>query len=219
MQESGGKGRGTAEGLARNRGCGGGKSRCAEDAANILSWIAPDLSRAVDMATPRVPIGPETTYAGRGNPHAWLKSGADWTISHGIILGAPRFSPHRMLGSLPIPRTCPPLTSWILAPSSWLLHRISRRLSRKPLVRSPVLCFGVCLRVFYQMAAENIRIVGARQHNLKGVNVEFPREKLVVITGMSGSGKSSLPFYTFYPPVQPRSVKALPPLSPQFTPT
>src|SRR5258708_12423761 len=137
MQESGGKGRGTAEGLARNRGCGGGKSRCAEDAANILSWIAPDLSRAVDMATPRVPIGPETPYAGRGNPHPWLKSGADWTISHGIILGAPRFSPHRMLGSLPIPPTRPPLTSRILPPSPFLLPPLPSPLSHPPLLPPP----------------------------------------------------------------------------------
>jgi hypothetical protein len=39
----------------------GRKSRRAEDAANILSWIAPDLSRAEEVATPRVPIGPVTT--------------------------------------------------------------------------------------------------------------------------------------------------------------
>src|ERR1700724_2912097 len=59
------------------------------------------------------------------------------------------------------------------------------------------------------MAAENIRIVGARQHNLKGVNVEFPREKLVVITGMSGSGKSSLAFDTLYAEGQRRYVESL----------
>ena len=48
------------------------------------------------------------------------------------------------------------------------------------------------------MAAEKIRIKGARQHNLKGINVEIPRDKVVVITGMSGSGKSSLAFDTLY---------------------
>ena len=41
-------------------------------------------------------------------------------------------------------------------------------------------------------------IKGARQHNLKNINVEIPRDKLVVITGLSGSGKSSLAFDTIY---------------------
>src|SRR5580704_9284947 len=66
------------------------------------------------------------------------------------------------------------------------------------------------------MAAENIRIVGARQHNLKGVNVEFPREKLVVITGMSGSGKSSLAFDTLYAEGQRRYVESLSAYARQF---
>ena len=43
-----------------------------------------------------------------------------------------------------------------------------------------------------------IKIHGARQHNLKNVDVEIPRDKLVVITGLSGSGKSSLAFDTLY---------------------
>src|SRR6201987_4904385 len=66
------------------------------------------------------------------------------------------------------------------------------------------------------MAAENIRIVGARQHNLKGVNVEFPREKLVVITGMSGSGKSSLACDTLYAEGQRRYVESLSAYARQF---
>src|ERR1700751_2738568 len=66
------------------------------------------------------------------------------------------------------------------------------------------------------MAAENIRIVGARQHNLKGVNVEFPREKLVVVTGMSGSGKSSLAFDTLYAEGQRRYVESLSAYARQF---
>ncbi|MBS1348552.1 MAG: ATP-binding cassette domain-containing protein, partial [Firmicutes bacterium] len=48
------------------------------------------------------------------------------------------------------------------------------------------------------MTQENIIIRGARQHNLKNINVEIPRDKLVVITGLSGSGKSSLAFDTIY---------------------
>src|ERR1700751_175874 len=66
------------------------------------------------------------------------------------------------------------------------------------------------------MAAENIRIVGARQHNLKGVNVEIPREKLVVITGLSGSGKSSLAFDTLYAEGQRRYVESLSAYARQF---
>src|ERR687898_1615337 len=45
---------------------------------------------------------------------------------------------------------------------------------------------------------EYIEVYGAREHNLKNINVSFPRNKLVVITGISGSGKSSLAFDTIY---------------------
>ncbi|HMY11720.1 MAG TPA: ATP-binding cassette domain-containing protein, partial [Turneriella sp.] len=44
----------------------------------------------------------------------------------------------------------------------------------------------------------SIKITGAREHNLKNISLEIPREKLVVITGLSGSGKSSLAFDTIY---------------------
>ena len=46
------------------------------------------------------------------------------------------------------------------------------------------------------MGLTNITVRGARQHNLKNINVEIPRNTLTVITGLSGSGKSSLAFYT-----------------------
>ena len=45
---------------------------------------------------------------------------------------------------------------------------------------------------------EQIRIRGARTHNLKNINLDLPRNKLTVITGLSGSGKSSLAFDTLY---------------------
>jgi excinuclease ABC subunit A len=48
------------------------------------------------------------------------------------------------------------------------------------------------------MSSNVIRVVGAREHNLKNITVEIPRDKLVVITGLSGSGKSSLAFDTIF---------------------
>ncbi len=59
------------------------------------------------------------------------------------------------------------------------------------------------------MAADKLVIKGARQHNLKNINVEIPRDKLVVLTGPSGSGKSSLAFDTIYADGQRRYVESL----------
>jgi len=66
------------------------------------------------------------------------------------------------------------------------------------------------------MPAQVIKIIGARQHNLKNLNVEIPREKLVVITGLSGSGKSSLAFDTLYAEGQRRYVESLSAYARQF---
>ena len=57
--------------------------------------------------------------------------------------------------------------------------------------------------------ADEIKILGAREHNLKNIDVTIPREKLVVITGLSGSGKSSLAFDTIYAEGQRRYVESL----------
>ena len=57
--------------------------------------------------------------------------------------------------------------------------------------------------------ADEIKILGAREHNLKDIDVTIPREKLVVITGLSGSGKSSLAFDTIYAEGQRRYVESL----------
>lgn len=64
--------------------------------------------------------------------------------------------------------------------------------------------------------SEVIRVVGAREHNLKNINVEIPRDKLVVITGLSGSGKSSLAFDTIYAEGQRRYVESLSSYARQF---
>ena len=61
-----------------------------------------------------------------------------------------------------------------------------------------------------------ISVKGARTHNLKNITVEIPREKLIVITGLSGSGKSSLAFDTIYAEGQRRYVESLSAYARQF---
>jgi len=64
--------------------------------------------------------------------------------------------------------------------------------------------------------SEKIVVRGAREHNLKNVTVELPRDKLVVFTGLSGSGKSSLAFDTIYAEGQRRYVESLSSYARQF---
>jgi excinuclease ABC subunit A len=66
------------------------------------------------------------------------------------------------------------------------------------------------------MTLKSIRVVGAREHNLKNVTVEIPRDRLVVMTGLSGSGKSSLAFDTIYAEGQRRYVESLSAYARQF---
>src|SRR3979490_2301325 len=66
------------------------------------------------------------------------------------------------------------------------------------------------------MAIEKITVRGARQHNLKDVSVELPRNRLTVVTGVSGSGKSSLAFDTIYAEGQRRYVESLSAYARQF---
>ena len=66
------------------------------------------------------------------------------------------------------------------------------------------------------MALEHITVKGAREHNLKNLDLTLPREKLVVITGLSGSGKSSLAFDTIYAEGQRRYVESLSAYARQF---
>ncbi len=66
------------------------------------------------------------------------------------------------------------------------------------------------------MSITQITVRGARQHNLKNINVEIPRNSFTVITGLSGSGKSSLAFDTIYAEGQRRYVESLSAYARQF---
>ena len=67
-----------------------------------------------------------------------------------------------------------------------------------------------------EMAKDKIIVRGARSHNLKNIDVEIPRDQLVVMTGLSGSGKSSLAFDTLYAEGQRRYVESLSAYARQF---
>src|SRR6185369_268677 len=68
----------------------------------------------------------------------------------------------------------------------------------------------------FVMAIDRISVRGARQHNLKNINVDIPRDRFTVITGLSGSGKSSLAFDTIYAEGQRRYVESLSAYARQF---
>ena len=65
-------------------------------------------------------------------------------------------------------------------------------------------------------SSDSIVLKGVRQHNLKNIDLDIPRDKLVVITGLSGSGKSSLAFDTIYAEGQRRYVESLSSYARQF---
>ena len=82
---------------------------------------------------------------------------------------------------------------------------------------------GICGILIYKANAgkeyimnDTIRIQGARENNLKNVDLTIPRDKLVVFTGLSGSGKSSLAFDTIYAEGQRRYVESLSSYARQF---
>jgi excinuclease UvrABC ATPase subunit len=76
--------------------------------------------------------------------------------------------------------------------------------------------YGFVMRLFQNMYPDEILIRGAKEHNLKNIDVRLPRFKLMVITGVSGSGKSSLAFDTLYAEGQRRYVESLSAYARQF---
>ena len=66
------------------------------------------------------------------------------------------------------------------------------------------------------MSSKDIFVKGAREHNLKNIDIHIPRDKLIVFTGLSGSGKSSLAFDTIYAEGQRRYVESLSSYARQF---
>src|SRR5207237_5235887 len=93
-------------------------------------------------------------------------------------------------------------TSWLSSPAPPFLlpGRLETKVSHR---REP-------------MEPEFILVKGAREHNLKGITLEIPKKKLVVFTGVSGSGKSSLAFVTLYAEGQRRYVESLSAYARQF---
>lgn len=67
-----------------------------------------------------------------------------------------------------------------------------------------------------EIANQQIKIRGARQHNLKNINLDIPKNQLIVFTGVSGSGKSSMAFDTIYAEGQRRYVESLSTYARQF---
>src|SRR4051812_28984206 len=71
-------------------------------------------------------------------------------------------------------------------------------------------------RIDHLVMDNNIVVRGAREHNLQGVDLDLPRNKLIVFTGVSGSGKSSLAFDTLYAEGQRRYIESLSSYARQF---
>ena len=85
----------------------------------------------------------------------------------------------------------------------------------KWLDKSDIIC-KIILPVKKSREVNSIKIIGAREHNLKNISLEIPRDKFVVITGLSGSGKSSLAFDTIYAEGQRKYVESLSSYARQF---
>jgi len=95
-------------------------------------------------------------------------------------------------------------------------QHIQRTLSQIQLQKKQITRTFVVFQNFMSEFQENIKVYGARSHNLKSIDVVIPREKLVVITGLSGSGKSSLVFDTIYAEGQRRYIETFSAYARQF---
>ena len=94
-------------------------------------------------------------------------------------------------------------------PDPWLCTSHARRLNSS-------VSYSFAREISALDECNRSRIRGARTHNLKNINVDLPRDKLIVITGLSGSGKSSLAFDTLYAEGQRRYVESLSAYARQF---
>src|SRR5512141_1056271 len=90
------------------------------------------------------------------------------------------------------------------------------RLAPAPTARRPKVADSPVRAPARPQPRTTLSIQGAREHNLKNVSLELPRDKLIVFTGLSGSGKSSLAFDTIYAEGQRRYVESLSAYAPQF---
>ena len=89
-------------------------------------------------------------------------------------------------------------------------------LTSDPVDRPPLGATGSATPTLRSEATSTLRVRGARTHNLKNIDLDIPRNQLVVITGLSGSGKSSLAFDTLYAEGQRRYVESLSAYARQF---
>ena len=79
-----------------------------------------------------------------------------------------------------------------------------------------LVCYAAGPQLTLAMAEDSLIVRGAREHNLRNIDVTIPRDRLTVITGLSGSGKSSLAFDTIYAEGQRRYVESLSAYARQF---
>src|SRR5215210_1271524 len=112
---------------------------------------------------------------------------------------------------------CTPHPAWFPGTSGWASSATKTRCSGAIHADENTCSVSAPSRTIQAIMPQDQLVVrGAREHNLKDVTVAFPRDRLVVITGLSGSGKSSLAFDTIYAEGQRRYVESLSAYARQF---